>query len=153
MLKHLYASALAACLVLPAAAMADDLGSLTPERLKYASGLFNMMRNLGGAIGIAVCATILNDRTNLHFERLAGHLNSTNVAMQQRLDTLGAKFAVANGGDILHAHAAALKDLWNLTYREARVMTFADAFLFIGVCLAIATLLTPLMKKVGVRSS
>jgi hypothetical protein len=31
------------------------LGSLPPERLKYASGLFNMMRNLGGAVGIAVC--------------------------------------------------------------------------------------------------
>ena len=37
------------------------LGSLPPERLKYASGLFNMMRNLGGAVGIAVCGAILND--------------------------------------------------------------------------------------------
>ena len=41
------------------------LGALAPARLQYASGLFNLMRNLGGAIGIAVCATILNDRTNL----------------------------------------------------------------------------------------
>ena len=47
------------------------LGSLPPERLKYASGLFNMMRNLGGAIGIAVCGTILNDRTNFHFDAIA----------------------------------------------------------------------------------
>jgi len=43
------------------------LGGLAMERLRLASGLFNLMRNLGGAIGIAVCATILNDRTNLHF--------------------------------------------------------------------------------------
>jgi len=35
-------------------------GSLPPERLKYASGLFNMMRNLGGAVGIAVSGAILN---------------------------------------------------------------------------------------------
>jgi DHA2 family multidrug resistance protein len=131
-----------------APAVTLGLGSLTPERLKYASGLFNMMRNLGGAIGIAVCATILNDRTNLHFLRLAEHLNSTNVAMQQMLDNVGAKFAAANGGDVLHGHAAALKSLWNLTYREAQVQTFADAFLFIGVCLAVATLLTPLMRQV-----
>ena len=41
--------------------------SLPPERLKLASGLFNMMRNLGGAVGIAACGTMLNDRTNLHF--------------------------------------------------------------------------------------
>jgi hypothetical protein len=37
------------------------LGMLPPERLKSASGLFNLMRNLGGAIGIAACGTILND--------------------------------------------------------------------------------------------
>ena len=59
------------------------LGGLAPERLKLASGLFNLMRNLGGAIGIAVCGTILNDRTNLHFLRLAEHLNSGNPAMLQ----------------------------------------------------------------------
>lgn len=129
------------------------LGSLSAARLKYASGLFNMMRNLGGAIGIAVCATILNDRTNLHFERLAEHLNSTNVAMQQMLNNVSAKFAVANSGDMIHGHAAALKDLWNLTYREAQVQTFADAFLFIGICLAVATLLTPLMKKVAATTA
>ncbi len=132
-----------------APAVTLGLGSLPPERLKYASGLFNMMRNLGGAIGIAVCATILNNRTNLHFLRLAEHLNSTNVAMQKMLNHVGANFAAANAGDLVHGHAAAMKDLWNLTYREARVMTFADAFLFIGVCLAVATLLTPLMKKVA----
>ncbi len=131
-----------------APAVTLGLGSLPPERLKYASGLFNMMRNLGGAIGIAACATILNNRTNLHFLRLAGHLNSTNVAMRGMLNNVGAKFAAVNGGDVLHGHAAALKQLWSLTWREARVQTFADAFLVIGVCLAIAALLTPLMKKV-----
>ncbi len=74
-----------------APAVTLGLGSLPPERLKYASGLFNMMRNLGGAIGIAVCATILNDRTNLHFLRLAEHLNSTNVAMRKMLNQVGRK--------------------------------------------------------------
>jgi DHA2 family multidrug resistance protein len=125
------------------------LGSLSPERLKYASGLFNMMRNLGGAIGIAVCATILNDRTNLHFLRLAEHLNATNAAMQQWFQQVGAHFAAANGGDLVHGHAAALKQLWSLTYREAQVQTFADAFLAIGICLAIATMLVPLLRKVA----
>src|SRR5215470_210253 len=52
------------------------LGGLAPDRLKLASGLFNLMRNLGGAIGIAACGTILNDRANLHFLRLAEHLNT-----------------------------------------------------------------------------
>jgi DHA2 family multidrug resistance protein len=136
-----------------APAVTLGLGSLTPERLKYASGLFNMMRNLGGAIGIAVCSTLLNDRANLHFLRLAEHLNSANVSMQELLHQAGAKFAATAGGDVAYGQAAALKQLWSLTWREAQVQTFADAFIVIGVCLAIATLLVPLMKKVAVPAA
>jgi MFS transporter, DHA2 family, multidrug resistance protein len=132
-----------------APAVTLGLGSLPADRLKYASGLFNMMRNLGGAIGIAVCATLLNNRTNLHFLRLAERLNSTNAAVQGMLHQVGTKFAAANGGDLLHGQASALKQLWSLTYREARVQTFADAFLVVGACLAFATLLAPLLRKIS----
>jgi DHA2 family multidrug resistance protein len=132
-----------------APAVTLGLGSLPPDRLKYASGLFNMMRNLGGAIGIAVCGTILNDRTNLHFLRLAEHLNATNVPMQQMLHKVAAKAAAANGGDIVHGHAVALKQLWSLAHREAQVQTFADAFLVIASSLVIATVLVPLLRKVA----
>jgi MFS transporter, DHA2 family, multidrug resistance protein len=132
-----------------APAVTLGLGSLRADRLKYASGLFNMMRNLGGAIGIAICATLLNNRTNLHFLRLAERLNSTNAAVQRMLHQVGTKFAAANGGDLLHGQASALKQLWSLTYREARVQTFADAFLVVGVCLAFATLLAPLLRKIS----
>jgi len=46
------------------------LGTLAPERMKNASGLFNLMRNLGGAIGLAAINTLLNDRMDLHLARL-----------------------------------------------------------------------------------
>ena len=46
------------------------LGTLPPERVKNASGLFNLMRNLGGAVGLAVINTVLNKRWDLHLERL-----------------------------------------------------------------------------------
>ncbi|MGO8765395.1 MAG: DHA2 family efflux MFS transporter permease subunit [Limisphaerales bacterium] len=129
------------------------LGSLPPQRLKYASGLFNMMRNFGGAIGIAVCATILNDRTNLHFLRLAEHLNATNAPMLQMLNQLSAHFTVLAGGDAVHGHEAALKELWSMTCREAQVQTFADSFLVITVCFVIATALVPLLRKVTVPAT
>ena len=64
-----------------APAVTLGLGSLPPERLKYASGLFNMMRNLGGAVGIAVCGAILNARTNFHFNMIASHLTPANGPM------------------------------------------------------------------------
>ena len=85
------------------------LGGLAPERLKLASGLFNLMRNLGGAIGIAVCGTILNDRTNLHFLRLAEHLNSGQPGDAALLGRVTANETAARGGDALHGQAAALK--------------------------------------------
>jgi DHA2 family multidrug resistance protein len=107
------------------------LGGLAPARLKFASGLFNLMRNLGGAIGIAVCATILNNRTNLHFYRLAEHLTAGNDAAMAMLDTAG------------------LRQLWQLTYREALTLTFADTYLVIMVCFAITTAVVPLMRRIG----
>jgi DHA2 family multidrug resistance protein len=123
------------------------LGGLAPERLKLASGLFNLMRNLGGAIGIAACGTILNDRANLHFLRLAEHLNTANAAVGNLLNSAGAGYAATFAGDGTHANALALKRLWSLTWREAQVQTYADAFLIIAVCFAVATALVPLMRK------
>lgn len=136
-----------------APAVTLGLGSLSPARLKYASGLFNMMRNLGGAIGIAVCSTLLNDRANLHFLRLAEHLNAANAPLQTLLHHASARFALLAGGDSVHGQAAALKQLWSLTWREAQVQTLADAFLAVGACLAFATLLVPLMRKVSAAPS
>jgi DHA2 family multidrug resistance protein len=118
------------------------LGSLAPSRLKQASGLFNLMRNLGGAMGIAGCATILTDRTNLHFFRLAEHLNPTNEAMNGFL----ARSGWAEGDPA--AQATSLKLLWSLTFREAQTLTYGDAFLAIMVCFIIATVMVPLMRKV-----
>ena len=73
------------------------LGSLPPERLKYASGLFNMMRNLGGAVGIAVCGAILNDRTNFHFHAIASNLTPANGADEQARGRGRARYAAIPG--------------------------------------------------------
>lgn len=127
--------------------MTLTLGGLAPARLKHASGLFNLMRNLGGAIGIAACATILNDRTNLHFTRLAEHLNSSNEAVNQWLAQVGGNFAaLGQSGDV--GLTASLRQLWLLTYREAQTQTYGDTFLMIMVCFGIATAMVPLMRKV-----
>jgi DHA2 family multidrug resistance protein len=125
------------------------LGGLAPARLKLASGLFNLMRNLGGAIGIAACGTILNDRTNLHFLRLAEHLNPANPAMLQILQRVGAHDTAIMGGDTARGTAMALRTLWSLALREAQTLSYADAFLAIGLCFVLVTLLVPLMRKVA----
>ena len=114
------------------------LGSLPPERLKYASGLFNMMRNLGGAVGIAVCGAILNNRTNFHFQAIASNLTPANGAMTRLVNEVAQRYAAIPGSPQA-GHQAALKQLWLLAYREASTLAYADAFLAIMVCFIFAT--------------
>jgi DHA2 family multidrug resistance protein len=131
-----------------APAVTLTLGSLKPEKLKLASGLFNLMRNLGGAMGIAASATLLNDRTNLHVQRMGEHLNYANDAMLQTLSGVAGNLQ-AQGMDGSGAQSAALKQLWNLAYREALTQTFADNFYVIMCCFILVTLAVPLMRKVA----
>jgi MFS transporter, DHA2 family, multidrug resistance protein len=124
------------------------LGSLPPERLKYASGLFNMMRNLGGAVGIAVSAAMINNRTNFHFLAIASRLTPSNGAMERLVAGMEGRYAAVPGSQQA-GHQAALEQLWHLAYREASTLAFADAFRTIMLAFVVATLLVTLMRKVA----
>lgn len=131
-----------------APAVTLGLGSLSPERLKYASGLFNMMRNLGGAVGIAVCGAILNSRTNFHFDAIASHLTPANAPMQRFVAAAAQRYQGIPGSPD-DGHLAALKQLWRLAYREASTLAYADAFRAIMIAFLVATLLVPLLRQVA----
>jgi MFS transporter, DHA2 family, multidrug resistance protein len=124
------------------------IGNLPPDRVKSASGLFALMRNLGGAIGIAACATIVNDRTNLHFLHIAEHLNFANTELAGWLRRLTAHYIQA-WGDTTVSQAAALKKLWEAAYREAQVQAFADAYLVIAFCFVVSAMMVPFMRGVA----
>jgi DHA2 family multidrug resistance protein len=110
------------------------------------------MRSLGGAIGIAACGILLNDRTNLHFLRIAEHLTSANSALTDRLHGLTTRYGQAMG-DLVGGQAAALRKLWLLAYREAQVEAFADAYLAIAACLALSVVVVPLMRDVRAKGT
>ncbi|MBV9964232.1 MAG: DHA2 family efflux MFS transporter permease subunit [Alphaproteobacteria bacterium] len=131
-----------------APAVTLGLGSLSPERLKYASGLFNMMRNLGGALGIAVSGAILNARTNFHFDAIAYHLNPANLPMLRLMTSVQDRYG-ALPGSLDEGHVAALKQLWRVAYREASTLAYADAFRAIMLAFLVATLLVPLLRQVA----
>ncbi|HTI00469.1 MAG TPA: MDR family MFS transporter [Acidisoma sp.] len=131
-----------------APAVTLGLGSLPPERLKYASGLFNMMRNLGGAVGIAVCGAILNSRTNMHFLNIASQLTPANAPMEGMLAGLTRHFTVTLGSAEA-GHAAALHRLHDIAYAQASTMAYADAFLAIMAAFAVATPLVLFMRRVA----
>src|SRR5215475_2878209 len=89
------------------------LGTLAPERVKNASGLFNLMRNLGGAIGLAAINTLFNDRMDLHLARLHDATNWANGAATEMLSNLTARF---QGSD---AQIMALKQMMGLVRLQA----------------------------------
>jgi MFS transporter, DHA2 family, multidrug resistance protein len=131
-----------------APAVTLGLGSLSLARLKYASGLYNMMRNLGGAVGIALCGAILNSQTNAHFLDIASTLTAANTASQHLLSGMSHQLGALLGSGAA-GYAAALQELRNLAYREASTLAYADAFrAMMIICLA-AACLVPLMKNVA----
>ncbi|HWK95126.1 MAG TPA: DHA2 family efflux MFS transporter permease subunit [Pseudolabrys sp.] len=99
------------------------LGTLPPDRIKNASGLFNLMRNLGGALGLAVINTVLNDRVDLHLVRLHEAVNPANVAANETLQKLTDLFG--GGAD---ASLQALKKMTQMAHQQALVMGYADVF-------------------------
>ncbi len=54
------------------------LGTLPPQRIQNASGLYNLTRNLGGAVGLAIINTMLTQRSDAHYARLSEHVTTAN---------------------------------------------------------------------------
>jgi len=104
------------------------LGTLAPALMKNASGLFNLTRNLGGAVGLAIINELINDRTDLHIARLQEAVTWGNATVVDTLNMLTQRFQ--GMGD---ASAMALKEMTLIVHRQASVMGFADVFFILTV--------------------
>jgi MFS transporter, DHA2 family, multidrug resistance protein len=118
------------------------LGTLPPERVKNASGLFNLMRNLGGAVGLAIINQMLNDRTDLHIMRLQDRVTWGNTTAVETLNML-AQRAQGLGDSALMA----LKQLSQIVHRQAAVMSYGDVFFMIALFYCALSLLVMLVNK------
>jgi DHA2 family multidrug resistance protein len=117
------------------------LGTLPPERMKNASGLFNLTRNLGGALGLAVINTALNDRLDLHLARLHEAVNWSRGVATETLAQIASRFPGSDGD------AIALKQVTGLARQQAVVMSFADVFLMLTVLFVALAAMGVMMKK------
>ncbi len=117
------------------------LGTLPMERVKNASGLFNLMRNLGGAIGLAAINTWFNDRMDLHLQRLHEAVNTSSIPAAETLARLAERFP---GSD---AQTQALKQLMQMVRLQAAVMSYADVFLMLTVLFLVLAGFSILMKR------
>jgi DHA2 family multidrug resistance protein len=120
------------------------LGSVSPDRLKNAAGLYNLTRDLGGAIGLATIGTIMNNRLHFHWNRLIEDINPARSAVQQFLEAQTNRFDSLIPGDPSHA---AVKLLANLVQREALVLTYNDVLMLLGGLFVASLMLMPLLRR------
>ncbi|HZB92316.1 MAG TPA: DHA2 family efflux MFS transporter permease subunit [Stellaceae bacterium] len=120
------------------------LGTLPQETLKNASGLYNLMRNLGGAIGLAFFNTLLIERFALHAERLSEHVTLSRPDVAAYVDALAGRLGALMPGD---AQLAATKIVMRLVEREATVLTFNDCLQVMALVFVGALLLMPILRR------
>ena len=120
------------------------LGTMPSDKLKNAAGLYNLTRDLGGALGLATISTILNDRLHFHWNRLIENINPARPAVQQFLEAQTSRLDGLVPGD---SSRAAFKLLANLVRREALVLTYNDVLMLLGVAFVIGLLIMPLVGR------
>jgi DHA2 family multidrug resistance protein len=124
------------------------LGTLAPHLMKNGSGLFNLTRNLGGAVGLAVINQVLNERTDLHIVRLQERVHWGNATATETLNMFTQR--LQGMGD---AALMAMKQLSQIVHRQAVVMGYGDAFFILTVFYFSLCFLVMLLKKPTALSS
>ena len=119
------------------------LGTLPPAEMKNASGLFNLTRNLGGAVGLALINQIMTSRTDLHFDRLREAVNITSSTAMATI--AGMEHSLSELGS--NAHTAAISRLTGLAQQQSSVMAFNDIFLILTALFLVLVVALPMVKK------
>jgi DHA2 family multidrug resistance protein len=117
------------------------------ENAGSASGLFNMMRNLGGAVGIALLQTLLTKREQYHSNVLMQSVSMLEQATRTRIDQLTQYFL--NHGVTDHAEAShrAVIAIGHIVQKQAFILAFSDTFYLLGAALIVALMAALLLRK------
>jgi DHA2 family multidrug resistance protein len=107
---------------------AAAFSQLRPEQIGQGTGLFNLLRNEGGSVGIAMSATVLARHSQIHQTTLAANVTSFSPIAQQRLaETTQGLFAVS-GYDPVTSHTVAMKAIYGNVLQQAAMISFLDVF-------------------------
>ncbi len=123
-------------------AMAD----LPPEKMANGTGLFNLTRQLGGSVGIALAATLVSRFSGMHRAELIGNVTVFSEATRERMAML-TQGMIARGMPASIADSQALRILDMTVRRQASMMAFEQIFLYFGCGLALGLPLLFFMRK------
>jgi MFS transporter, DHA2 family, multidrug resistance protein len=123
-------------------------GNIAPQDAAAASGISNMLRNLGGAIGTAVLATVITKREQFHSNIIGQSVTLGREEVRNRISQLTDFFMAHGVPDPAAARQQAIVALGNAVKRQALVMGFSDTFAVIGVVLVLAAIAVVFTRKV-----
>ena len=112
-----------------------------------ASGLFNMLRNLGGAFGTALLATLVTKREQFHSNVIGSSVNLFRESVRERVTELTNYFMSHGVTDLATAQHKAIVAIGNLVHRQSLIMAYADTFAALGVLLLLAAGFLLLTKR------
>ena len=130
-----------------------SLGSVAPQDAAAASGISNMMRNLGGAIGTAVLATIVTKREQFHSNIIGQSVDLGREEVRSRIAGLTNYFTAHGVTDPASAHAQAIVALGKIVKRQALVQGFSDTFMVLGVVLLLSAAAILLTRKTNTSAA
>jgi DHA2 family multidrug resistance protein len=131
-------------ITIPLSALAT--AGIQGEHLSDASALFNQVRYLGGSFADAIFATLIQHRTEFHYDRLRGDISLYNETTQLRLQEM-TQYFVSKGADVATATQQATEAIAQVVQHQATVMAINDCYYLLGLLVLISGTALLLMKK------
>jgi DHA2 family multidrug resistance protein len=126
-------------------------GTLTSEQIGNATGIFNLMRNIGGSLGIAAVTTMLARGAQAHQAAMVSHLTPYDPAFQQRLQELAAVFAAP--GDPTTALQQAYGAVYETLVGQATLLAYIDNFRLLAFLCLLCVPAALLFRRVRARKA
>ncbi len=122
-------------------------GGIGPSDAGAASGLSNMLRNLGGAVGTAILATVLTKREQFHSNIIGQAVTLSRDEVRERISGLTSYFMAHGTSDPAFAQHQAIVAIGKIVRRQALILAFSDAFAVVAVLLVIAAVTVLFARK------
>ncbi len=127
-----------------------SMDPIPKEQMGNATSIFNLMRNIGGSIGIAASTTVLERTTQRNINILGAHVTPYNPQTRRMLEDLRAGL-MARGADPATAGKQAYEALWGIVRRQASMLAFSHTFWLLAVLFLLALPLLFLMRRPAQR--
>ena len=129
--------------IIPASRIA--LGTLPPSEVGNASGLFNVMRNLGGAMGLALIDTVRDIREDFHWNQLIPAIDTSREVVVAEI----AKYQAMLAGSVPDTYHTAVAMLAQRVSQQAQVLAFNDIFTWMGLIYIASVPLVFLLRRIS----